>query len=454
MKRTCQLSSHTIIPFLLLFYYLTMNLGDRSHNELLFINFNQDFSCISLGSKRGYRIYNCDPFGKCYSKSEGGTGIVEMLFCTSLVALVGAGDQPTFSPRHLQIINTKRESTICELSFPTSILAVKMNRRRLIVVLEEQIFVYDISNMKLLHTIDTSRNPDAICALSPSSENCYIAYPSRSSTTSPFETNQQATQSFCATGDVEIFDASTLTLVNIVQAHKSRISCITMNADGTLLATASEKGTVVRVFSIPDANKVYQFRRGSYSATIYSMSFNLVSSLLCVSSDTETVHIFKLAPGTIPSSNGNGNGNASVLNGNANGYNTLSTNTANNNNNNNNNGQNGTEQRGRSASVGQMLRRSSLHFGRGIAGSVGSYLPEMITEIWEPSRHFASLKLPSAGVRSLVALSSTTPQVMVITSEGYFYQYNIDLENGGECVLLKQNSLLEAGDDLEGVMAE
>ena len=30
-----------------------------------------------------------------------------MLFCTSLVALVGAGEQPTFSPRHLQIINTK-----------------------------------------------------------------------------------------------------------------------------------------------------------------------------------------------------------------------------------------------------------------------------------------------------------------------------------------------------------
>jgi hypothetical protein len=39
--------------------------------------------------------------------ADGGTGIVEMLFCTSLVALVGAGEQPTFSTRHLQIINTK-----------------------------------------------------------------------------------------------------------------------------------------------------------------------------------------------------------------------------------------------------------------------------------------------------------------------------------------------------------
>jgi hypothetical protein len=38
---------------------------------------------------------------------DGGIGIVEMLFCTSLIALVGAGEQPTHSPRSLQIMNTK-----------------------------------------------------------------------------------------------------------------------------------------------------------------------------------------------------------------------------------------------------------------------------------------------------------------------------------------------------------
>jgi autophagy-related protein 18 len=27
---------------------------------------------------------------------------------------------------------------------------------------------------------------------------------------------------------------------------------------------------------------------------------------------------------------------------------------------------------------------------------------------------------------------------MVISSEGYFYSYQIDLENGGECSLMKQ----------------
>lgn len=30
------------------------------------------------------------------------------------------------------------------------------------------------------------------------------------------------------------------------------------------------------------------------------------------------------------------------------------------------------------------------------------------------------------------------PQVMVISAEGFFYLYNIDLDNGGECSLIKQ----------------
>ena len=57
----------------------------------------------------------------------------------------------------------QRQSTICELTFPTTVLAVRMNRKRLVVILEDQIYLYDISNMKLLHTIETSPNPNGMC---------------------------------------------------------------------------------------------------------------------------------------------------------------------------------------------------------------------------------------------------------------------------------------------------
>lgn len=86
------------------------------------------------------------------------------------------------------------------------------------------------------------------------------------------------------------------------------------------------------------------------------------------------------------------------------------------------------------------IRKRSLALGRNMAGSVGGYLPKPMAEMWEPSRDFAFLKLPTPGVSSVVAVSSTTPQVMVVTSEGYFYSYNIDLENGGECTMMKRKS--------------
>jgi autophagy-related protein 18 len=53
-----------------------------------------------------------------------------MLFMTSFVAVVGAGDQPSRSPRRLQIINTKNHSIICEQNFVTAILCLKLNKKR------------------------------------------------------------------------------------------------------------------------------------------------------------------------------------------------------------------------------------------------------------------------------------------------------------------------------------
>ncbi|KAL2915978.1 autophagy protein [Polyrhizophydium stewartii] len=385
-----------------------MNLGAKSQNGILFANFNQDFSCISVGTRTGYKIYNSDPFGKCYAKQDGGIGIVEMLFCTSLVALVGAGEQPAFSPRRLQIINTKRQSTICELTFATAILAVKLNRKRLVVVLEEHIYIYDIGNMKLMFTIDTSPNPNALCSLSPSSENCYFAYPSNTSTSS---------------GELLIFDAINLQAVNIIPAHKSPLSCVAFNYDGTLVATASDKGTVIRVFSVPQGQKLFQFRRGTYPARIFSMAFNLESTMLAISSDSDTVHIFKLDdkdkvkdPNAGPSSN----------------------------------------ERQPSAPPAPTKRSSVIDSIRSplvsAAGAMGSYLmPEMIADMWEPTRDFAFAKIPSASksIQNMCSLSTGAgvPQLSVATADGSFYVYNVQ-EAGGECVLVKQHTILDSDEDL------
>jgi autophagy-related protein 18 len=56
--------------------------------------------------------------------------------------------------------NRKRHSTICEMTFRTAILAMRLNRKRLVVVLESELYIYDISNMQMLKTEKTSPNPN------------------------------------------------------------------------------------------------------------------------------------------------------------------------------------------------------------------------------------------------------------------------------------------------------
>ena len=96
--------------------------------------------------------------------------------------------------------------------------------------------------------------------------------------------------------------------------------------------------------------------------------------------------------------------------------------------------------------------------------------------MWEPARDFAWLKIPKgvhAGVivgsgggggagggggglggttplRSVVAMCSNSPQVMVVTNEGRFYVFGIDLEKGGEGKLLKVYEVGEESERLSG----
>jgi len=274
--------------------------AEGTNSRMLFANFNQDFTSISVGTDEGYIIVDCDPFGKLHTKRDGPRGIAEMLFSTSLLALVGAGDKQPTSPRTLHIVNTRLQTMICELVFPSSILAVKLNRKTLVVILETEIYIYDVLNTRLMHVIETTPNPEAVAALSPNADASYLAYPSPipspASQSAPVQASVPAQQS----GDVILFSTQTLTVANVIQVHKSPISFLSINSTGTLLATSSDKGMVIRVWGIPGSERLYQFRRRKREARIYSMNFNIMSTLLAVSFAHHIVQIFKLEPQCSP----------------------------------------------------------------------------------------------------------------------------------------------------------
>ena len=90
---------------------------------------------------------------------------------------------------------------------------------------------------------------------------------------------------------VELYDARKST---VVAAHESDLARLALSGDGSLLATASDKGTLIRVFDAHSGAQLREFRRGVDRALVYSIVFCPETKYLACSSDKGTVHVFNL----------------------------------------------------------------------------------------------------------------------------------------------------------------
>ena len=83
----------------------------------------------------------------------------------------------------------------------------------------------------------------------------------------------------------------------VISAHQTAISSLALNRDGSLLASTSEQGTLIRLFNTDTGEKMHELRRGSESAVIKHISFEWdTSAHLTCCSDKQTIHIFKCQP--------------------------------------------------------------------------------------------------------------------------------------------------------------
>ncbi|XP_072013947.1 WD repeat domain phosphoinositide-interacting protein 4-like [Amphiura filiformis] len=249
------------------------------------LRFNQDHGCFSCAMDNGVRIYNVDPLMqklRLDKEEVGSVGQVEMLHRTNLIAIVAGGNMPKFAENTVLIWDDANKKFVLELTFPSLVLAVRLRRDKIIVVLHNRLFVYSFPNEpQKLFAFDTRSNPRGICEVSSSSDHQLLVFPGHK------------------LGSIQLADLTnaepgTSTSPVTINAHQGEIACVAVNQQGRLVATASSKGTLIRVFDAVERKLLVELRRGADPATLYCINFSNDSAYLCASSDKGTVHIFAL----------------------------------------------------------------------------------------------------------------------------------------------------------------
>lgn len=198
-----------------------------------------------------------------------------MLFRCNILALVGGGPEPQYPLNKVMIWDDHQSRCIGELSFRSEVKSVRLRRDRIVVILLQKIYVYNFADLKLLQQIDTFTNSKGLCEVSHLSGSMVLVCPG------------------LRKGQIRVEHyASKQT--KFIMAHDSRIVCLALTHDGRLLATASSKGTLIRIFNTLDGSLLQEVRRGADRADIYSLAFSTTAERLAVSSDRGTVHVFNL----------------------------------------------------------------------------------------------------------------------------------------------------------------
>ncbi|KAK4852805.1 hypothetical protein QYF36_027200 [Acer negundo] len=346
------------------------------------LSINQDQGCFAVALDTGFRAYNCDTFRQTMRRDFdtcGGIGLLSLLFRSNMVCLVGGGAQPRYPPNRVMIWDEQQNSFVGELSHRSEVKNVKLRRDRIIVVFLHKISVYNMSNLKVLDEIETIANPKGLCEVSQTVTPMVLVCPG------------------LLKGQVRVENYACKRR-KFIMAHASQIACLAMTPDGRFLATASSKGTLIRVFNTMDGSLLQEVRRGADRADIYSLAFSSNFKWLAASSDKGTVHVFNLKFDS-PSL---GSTNSTLM-----------------------------SQPNLSNKSSPISTLSTLPFFKGV-------LPKYFSSEWS----VAQFRLRE-GVQCLVAFGREKNTVIIIGMDGSYYKCQFDPNEGGEMTQLEHFNFLK-----------
>merc|ERR1719262_1666622 len=145
----------------------------------------------------------------------------------------------------VQIWDDQKGKFVGELRSRNEVKGVCLRRDIIVMVCEYAIYVYTCDKLRVILHLTTNANTQGLCVLASASEPWILCCPGQS------------------TGAVRVQHGQDTNATHVFTAHQTALACLALNASGTLVATASETGTVVKVFQSSNGQELYRLRRSA-----------------------------------------------------------------------------------------------------------------------------------------------------------------------------------------------
>lgn len=292
------------------------------------IQFNQDSTCFIAGRVDGFSIYHTDPYRELYRRmfADGfGVKVAAMLYRTSLIAFTGdrsenlrryvaqcqeyqrqnaRADVPRarfahlYSPAHIPFDGCEQQfqpnivyiyddavgKILGRLRYRSEVFAIRMRKDCVCVATANQIYIHSLSDLTLLDVVNTADYAPPF-QVSTTDDDFLVAY------VCPGQPGRVGLN-FYLFSDAD--GTENQVVRRYIDAHRSNITALQLSQDGQYLATGSEAGRTVRVFSPTTQQPVASWRRGADQAVITGIHFSQHNDYSVVCSTKGTVHVFSV----------------------------------------------------------------------------------------------------------------------------------------------------------------
>ena len=298
-----------------------MEINNNNDNEEMinYYNFNEDSSCISIGTKNGFKIILCEPFDSHYEYNFGmGIGIIEIYKSSNILALTGCENNSKFPENKLIIWDDNKKEIIKELRLISKIRIVKIINNYLFLVNDIKIYIFNFPTLTLHHSfeiysykkelISFSVNSDIKIAFLKNREKIYIKRIKFNKNSKPdillcnkdnelpilflqFNTKGNILAVACK-GIIYLYNTKNCDLIREINndfLNHGNINCIKFNNDDNFLAVSTveknngrinvfdigkEKETSIFSFFIKEQDECFNYYEFNFGDFLFAFDYN------------------------------------------------------------------------------------------------------------------------------------------------------------------------------------